>query len=180
MKKLEWLGLYSEEERPTWKEGESIYFRHTPYPFDWIVLILMSLLNMVNAIFIDSDDDTMSPSQMTNKCREDIRDTYGQVWYMYIRARNLINQYFIMLVLCISLFFIGKAQTNLINWVFFSLNIIMFGFIAKADNKVGINKWSLFVAKVLSSFSAIVLLADIIFIIVIGEVEKQKQPDSYD
>jgi hypothetical protein len=77
-----------------------------------------------------------------------------------------------MIVLVISLFFIGKAQTNLINWVFFSLNIIMFGFIAKADNKVGTNRWSLFFAKVLSTFSAFVLLSDILFIIIFGEVEK--------
>ena len=133
----------------------------------------MSLLNMVNAIFIDSDDDTMSSSQMTNKCREDIRDRYEKSWYYYIRVRNVINQYLIMIVLLISLFFLGKAQTNLINWVFFSLNIIMFGFIAKADNKVGTNKWSLFFAKVLSSFSALVLLTDIVFIIMFGEVEKK-------
>ena len=135
---------------------------------------------MVNAIFIDCDDDTMSSSQMTNKCREDIRDTYGKTWYFYIRVKNVISQYFIMIVLVISLFFIGKAQTNLINWVFFSLNIIMFGFIAKTDNKVGTNRWSLFFAKVLSSFSAFVLLADILFIIIFGEVEKAQQPNSYD
>jgi hypothetical protein len=36
-----------------WKEGDSIYFRHKPDIFNWDVLILMSMLGIINKIFLD-------------------------------------------------------------------------------------------------------------------------------
>jgi len=41
---------------PNWEEkGEDyeIYFRHTPYPFDWWVMLMMNLLNMINVMYVD-------------------------------------------------------------------------------------------------------------------------------
>jgi hypothetical protein len=41
MKQLRWLNLYVESSRPHWQRSDSIYFRHTPYGYDWVVLILL-------------------------------------------------------------------------------------------------------------------------------------------
>jgi hypothetical protein len=39
---LRWLGLYST--KPDWKDEDDYYFRHTPYAFDWLVLLAAVIL----------------------------------------------------------------------------------------------------------------------------------------
>lgn len=78
------------------------------------------------------------------------------------------------------IYFIRCTQTNIINWIFFSINIIMFALIAKADNKKSSYQWSFFFAKCLKVYSAFVLLIDILFLCCVGDTEKFNQPQSYD
>ena len=51
MKRFEWLSFYNKANPPNWKPGSSIRFRHTPNIFDWAVLLLMNLLNLINYFF---------------------------------------------------------------------------------------------------------------------------------
>jgi hypothetical protein len=51
MGRLEWLNFFDTNKMPTWSETTSIYFRYTPYLFDWGVLICMSILNTINFLF---------------------------------------------------------------------------------------------------------------------------------
>ena len=51
LRKLEWLNFFENDKMPTWNENTSIYFRFTPFAFDWGVLICMSILNTINFLF---------------------------------------------------------------------------------------------------------------------------------
>jgi hypothetical protein len=53
MAKLRWLNLYEKGHLPNWSKEDSIYFRHTAYPYDWLVLLIMCALNFINVIFIN-------------------------------------------------------------------------------------------------------------------------------
>ena len=55
MIKFEWLGFYQEAKKPRWKEGDPIYFRHTPYRFDWYVLLSMEVLTIINKLYFKKD-----------------------------------------------------------------------------------------------------------------------------
>jgi hypothetical protein len=78
------------------------------------------------------------------------------------------------------IYFIGKAQTNLINWAFFVLNVVNFGFMVKGDNKPSTNMHSVQIAKTIKMYSAFILIVDIMFICFIGEREKPNQTQSID
>ena len=71
--KLEWLNLFEEEKQPTWLPGDSIYLRHTPYPFDWLVLLIMCTLDFVNQVIFK---DVQKANLLSKKCYENIRDEY--------------------------------------------------------------------------------------------------------
>jgi hypothetical protein len=47
-----WFNLFERGDEPDWKPGDSVYFRHLPLPFEFLVLILMRVLNFINNIFI--------------------------------------------------------------------------------------------------------------------------------
>lgn len=49
-----WMGFYSKGSEPNWKYGDSVYWRHKPEGFYWVLLILMFVLKMINQVFIDS------------------------------------------------------------------------------------------------------------------------------
>jgi hypothetical protein len=64
---------------------------------------------------------------------------------------------------------LGNSQTNLINWIFFVLNIISFAFIAKSDDKDSTNNHSYKISVVIKYYSAIILITYILFISFIGD-----------
>jgi len=77
------------------------------------------------------------------------------------------------------IFFVGKAETTLINWTFWVLNILNFAFMAKADNKPSTNRQSLWVAVTIKYYSAVILNLEILFLCFIG-TERSHDPDALD
>jgi len=47
--------------------------------------------------------------------------------------------------------------------------MINFSFVAKGDNKIGTNQWSIKIAGIIKIYSAMMLMLNIAFIFVIGE-----------
>lgn len=78
-------------------------------------------------------------------------------------------------MMSISFIFLGKIQTSVISTVFFTLVLLMFALISRADNRVGTNRWSLRIAKALIWFSAIILIIDLLFLVFIGEDEEEER-----
>ena len=116
---------------------------------------------------------------MQKKCDNVLRERYIKYYYTLVRIKNFFGNLIIVAVLGVLLYFIGKADTNLINWIFFSLNVINFAIMAKNDNKPSTNKKSLFFARMIKVYSGLILLFDIGFILVLGE-EESVEADSWD
>ena len=77
------------------------------------------------------------------------------------------------------IFFVGKAETTLINWTFWVLNILNFAFMAKADNKPATNRQSLRCAVTIKYYSAVILIVEILFLCFIG-TERSDDPGDLD
>jgi len=176
MERFEWLGFYDKGHAPDWKQGSSIFFRHKPKFFDWAVLLLMNLLNLINYLFQDKEE----VAEMDRICYEGIREKYTDALYNAMRFKNFIQSNLIFVVLAVLLYFIAKAQVNLISWIFFILNMMMLSFIAKGDGKESTNKHIKQVCTIIKTYSTIILVADIIFICFVGERPKPDQPGSLD
>lgn len=61
-----------------------------------------------------------------------------------------------------------QAETNIINWIFWCLNIVNVVFIARADNKESTNRHSRNIAIVLRYTSVFFIIVEVVFIILIG------------
>jgi hypothetical protein len=118
---------------------------------------------------------------MQEICYSGIREKFTKTLYNAIRIKNFIQSYLIFVLLGVLLYFIGKAQVNLISWIFFILNALMLSFIAKGDNKDSTNRYTKRTATVIKVYSTFILVTDILFVCLIGE-EPPKIPDphSYD
>jgi hypothetical protein len=68
--KLNWFNLYEKESMPDWDYGDSIYFRHSPYAYDWQLLLIMCALNFINVIFVNEKFSI----ELTKICYETLRD----------------------------------------------------------------------------------------------------------
>lgn len=174
--RFEWLSFWNTDNPPSWKPGSSIFFRHTPNIFDWLVLLLMNLLNLINYFFRDKKE----VEEMQKICFDGIREKFTQTLYNAIRVKNFIQSYLIFVLLGVLLYFIGEAQVNVISWIFFVLNALMLSFIAKGDNKESTNLYTKRVATIIKCYSTIILVTDIVFVCLIGEAPQPNAPHSYD
>ena len=73
--------------------------------FDWAVLLLMNLLNLINYFFRDAEEVTA----MEEICFDGIREKFTQTLYNAIRVKNFIQSYLILVLLGVLLYFIGEA-----------------------------------------------------------------------
>ena len=48
-----WFGLYREENEPKWDNKTSPYFRFKPNSLSLFLIVIMSLLNTINSLFLD-------------------------------------------------------------------------------------------------------------------------------
>jgi hypothetical protein len=170
-----WMGFYDDKSPPDWKYGDSVYWRHDPDKFYWVLLILMFVLKMINQIFIDSPGQALSSDALEAACEEGIKIRFKTQYIWFIEFTNYIAEYNVYIMMSISFIFLGKIQTSVISTIFFTLVIMMFALISRADNKVGTNQWSLKIAKVLIWFSAIVLILDLLFLVFIGEDDEAER-----
>lgn len=103
-----------------WEETDSVYFRHTPYPYDWVFLILMASLNKINRMYVVDDPE----HNLSQRSYNFIRENYSTQVYNTIRIKNRIESVMIFIILGLQFYFIGKAQATLLNWVFWCLNLL--------------------------------------------------------
>lgn len=166
------MGFYSAENPPNWKYGDSVYWRHEGEIFYWVLLILMFVLKMINQIFIDTPGQSISSEALESACEEGIKIRFKKQYIFFIEFTNYIAEYNVYMMMAISFIFLGKIQTSIISTIFFTLVLMMFALISRADNKLTTNKWSLRIAKLLIWFSAIILIIDLLFLVFIGEEDE--------
>jgi hypothetical protein len=176
MRTFKWFDFYREEAKPNWEQGSSIYFRHSPYPFNVLVMILMSMLATINSLF--SDEKVVK--DLTRRCYEGLRNDYSDSIYVYTRIKNGLAKVLIYFALAALIYFLGKVQTNAITSALFLLNIVNLAWFAKGDSKLSTIKHQLWTTQLIKGFSSFILTVEIMFIVFIGELEKPDQPNSLD
>ena len=85
-----------------------------------------------------------------------------------------------MIVIVVLIYFLGKADTNLINAFFFMFILMTIALIGKNDGKESTIQWTLRCASMLKIYGALILISTIFFIIFVGNEEKINQPNSID
>ena len=85
-----------------------------------------------------------------------------------MNLKNKAKSMVILAILILAIFFLGKAQTNIINIVFFSLNVFNAMMIARADNKKITFESSLIIATIIKYFAIVVIIAEFLFACTIG------------
>ena len=66
-------------------------------------------------------------------------------------------------------------QTSLISWTFFTLNVMMFGFVIRGDGKRTTQLWALKIANLLNYYSAMMIILDILYLLLIGEAGQNER-----
>jgi len=105
-----------------------------------------------------------------------LKKNFAKATYYLNRVQNIVKG---ILIYALMVFMIGihiRLETNLFNWVFFSLNMINLALIIRGTNTIKEIKQSLKVINMLKVYSLAVLILDILFIGVIGELPKPDQP----
>ena len=74
-------------------------------------------------------------------------------------------------MLFLMLYFLGQAQTNLINILFFTLNVVNAMILIKDDNKPSTLYSALLVSKLLMYLSMVVIVIEFAFAISFGQRE---------
>lgn len=150
---------------PQWKEGSSIYFQHLPQAFDWIMVILMAQLNVLNKMFVDEDKS----AELEVACHDIIRKRYPSQVLFGRRLRNWANRWLLWISLFVMVASLSKAQTNLITWVFFILNVSLMSLVARGGLDLHTLKRTWQCAAIIKYYSVSIILIDVAFICFIGE-----------
>jgi hypothetical protein len=90
---------------PQWKEGSSMYFQHLPQAFDWIMVILMAQLNVLNKMFVDKDKS----AELEVACHDIIRKRYPSQVLFGRRLRNWANRWLLWISLFVMVASLSKA-----------------------------------------------------------------------
>ena len=73
LRRFSWLGFYKDGHFPTWdSDKDSIYFRFTPWPFEWLVLCKMTWLKTNNYMFKDKEE----VKELEKDCSQMLRSKY--------------------------------------------------------------------------------------------------------
>ena len=98
--------MFEEDKAPTWLPGSSVYLRHTPYPFDWLVLLIMCTLDFVNQVIFK---DVQKANLLSKKCYENIRDEYTDLVFFIQSIKNAMSRYVLAFTVIVMFYVIGKA-----------------------------------------------------------------------
>lgn len=103
-----WAGFYSADSQPACRYGDSVYWRHHPEMFYWVLLILMFVLKMINQIYIDSADQKLSSGELEAACEEGIKLRFKMQYIWFIEFTNYISEYNVYIMMTVSFWFLGS------------------------------------------------------------------------
>ena len=128
--KCEWFGMWTPNSKPDWNEKSSIYFRYSPYFYQWILLIVMKLLTTINTLFKDKG----LTKKLESICYEKTRERYNNVIFNYNIIKNFLRNFMIYIYIIIMMFFLKEAQINLISYILVIQNTILIATVSKMSN----------------------------------------------
>jgi len=120
----------------------------------------MNGLTFVNRLFENKSD----VEAFEDIAFKNIRSRYPTTLFTLMKWWNhIVTRYITFVVLCVMFYYMSLAESNLINWVFFTMNMINFYYVAKGDNKETTNESSLRWSKYIRNFSFLMLFLNILF-----------------
>jgi hypothetical protein len=90
----------------------------------------MGILNDVNEMY----KDHKKIEELRYRVSGQIADEYTKATYYYNRMKTVIHGSFIYLIVFSMLVLQFKVQTNLINWIFFTLCMMNFALLIRGSN----------------------------------------------
>lgn len=176
MVRLEYFKLYDSGKMRQWNSEDPIYFRFTPYRYDWIVLVFTTALISINKLFKDEKEE----QRMYKIVRKYLETHMKKELHIFLWTKVTFRFFVIIILLSLMLYFIGRAQTNVINICFFTLNVINAMILAKNDNKDSTLRWAIRCSKTIMYTSVTVILVEYSFAMTIGMRETEHFPNSWD
>lgn len=128
-------------------------------------MILMAQLNVLNKMFVDEDKS----AELEVACQDIIRKKYPSQVLFGHRLRNWANRWMLWISLFVMVGSLSKAQTNLITWLFFILNISLMSLVARGGQDLRTLKRTWQFAGMIKYYSVSIILIDIAFMCFIGE-----------
>ena len=130
-----WFGMWTDKDEKVLKaqsNASNLYFRYSPYIYQWILLIVMKLLNTINTLFKDKD----LVQQLEISCYETIRENYHKVVYNYNIVRSLVNNILIYIYIIIMIFYLKDSEVNLISFILIIQNTLLIATVCKMESSV--------------------------------------------
>jgi len=150
------------------KGNHNMYWRVDPNIGDWIVLFFMALLDSINKMFKNKKEIILLQEFVAS----DFKDKYSKFSYYYKRTEKILQGFVVYSVLGINIYIHKYLQVNLINWVFWILNILNFGLMIRGTKTTKYVNQIKATTNSLKFYSLMILVIDIAFSIFIGEREK--------
>lgn len=119
----------------------------------------MTVLDVINKIYLDTE----LALEIEAASFQRLLEAYPRPVMFAINARNRLAAYFTFILVCVVIYEMSLADTTLINWIFFALNIINLTFLSNNDGKKATLKHGVRTAKCLLYYSVIVLIGECIF-----------------
>ena len=123
MKTLSWFDMipytnkYSDPYRIN--DDADIYFRLKPETLDWFILVMLGLIIELNTLFRDKK----KADKMVDEAVHGMSDDFPRTTYYFGRVKRIISSLFIYIIIATMCIVQINMQTNLINWLFFIVNI---------------------------------------------------------
>jgi hypothetical protein len=140
------------------------------------MMILMAQLNVLNKMFVDEEKS----AELEGACQDIIRKTYPSQVLFGHRLRNWANRWLLWISLFVMVASLSKAQTNLITWLFFILNISLMSLVARGGRELRTVQRTRHFTNIIKYYSVSIILIDIAFICFIGEAGIPYSHNSYD
>jgi len=171
MERFQWWGLIPIDDKITDpfefnQKANSFYAKLEPSKFNWCVLVMMSMLNGINKMFSEKEEII----KLTIQCENNLNDQYTKLFYYLARVKTISKGLIIYALIIFMIFIHSKLETNIINWIFFTLQMINFALIVKGTSSLSDIKQKMFVVSLIKIFAFIILFMDIQFITFIGEL----------
>jgi hypothetical protein len=135
----------------------------------------MCVLDIVNKIFLDP----RLAAEIEAQSWKLLMASYPEALKFIIRARNLLSTYLTLILCGVIIYCISKGDTTLINWIYFSLNVLLLCFLSNNDGKTGTLRRSTRTANCIVYYSVFLLIGECIFAWIFG-VQGNDIPGSND
>jgi len=147
------------------------YFRLAPQFLDWGILITLGLIVELNTLFRDKKKS----EKMVQEAKDGMSDDFQRTSYYLGRVKRILKGVFIYCIILVMCIVQVNMQTNVINWLFFIVNIVNVSILVSGVNTRASFKSSELIARFIKFFSITIIVIDILFIWFIGEYAKDEK-----